>query len=296
MKETYTNRLIWPAVAVLCGALCAIVRRWQLSSAFEGDLALPIPMAPATAALIALFVLCAAALLLLACKQPADSRLKQSPELALYAHNNGVFMGAMVAAAFLTLIAAPILFLDGRQMWSAFQAAKVYGNSIPGGNNGILVLVTAVTSALSFIALLVTAKSAYRTTKKGRMGILMPVINGCLWLMEIYRGHAANPVRWDYAPLLIAIVCGILMFLDWAGLYAGPGAPRRTLWLAGLTIVFSAAALAGEWDLSSALLLTAQLIAALALLWCVPNNLRYPPELPVESAPAEEKLEEETHE
>lgn len=297
MKETCTNRLIWPAAAALCGAFCAIVRRWQLSSAFEGELALPIPMAPATVALTALFILCAAALLLLALKWPAAPQLKQTPELALYAHNNAVFMGAMVAAAFLTLIAAPLLFRDGQQMWSTYQAAKAYGGAIPGGNNGLLVLVTAVTSALSFIALLVTAKSAYRTTKKGRMGILMPAVNGCLWLMEIYRGHAANPVRWDYAPLLIAIVCGILMFLDWAGLYAGPGAPRRTLWLAGLTVVFSAAALAGgEWDLSSALLLTAQLIAALALLWCAPNNLRYPPELPAESAPAEEKLEEETHE
>ena len=63
-----------------------------------------------------------------------------------------------------------------------------------------------------------------------------------------------------------------------------------------MTVVLSLTALMGDWSLGSALLLTSQMAAALAVLWCVPHNLRYPPELPAEENPAEEKLEEETHE
>ena len=62
-------------------------------------------------------------------------------------------------------------------------------------------------------------------------------------------------------------------------------------------VVYTAAALAGSWSFGSAMLLFSQLIAALTVLWCVPKNLRYPPEPIVEEAPSEEeKLEEETHE
>lgn len=301
MDQLKHKRRSWPVFTLLAAVLCALVRRWQLSSAFEGTLELPIPFAPATVVLVALLALCAAFFALLAQRQRADYSLKENPTPLFYAPNDTLFMIALVAAAFLSLAAAPVLLRDGLQLRTAYQtvlaAARSRGEStIPGGNNGVLVLAAAVTSALSFIGLLCAGKAISKGTAKGRLGVLMPAINGCLWLMEFYRGNAANPVRWDYAPLLIAIVLGILFYLDWAGLSAGTFAPRRTLWMAAMTVIFSAVALMGDWDLGSALLLASQTIAALALLWSVPNNLRYPPELPVDGAPAEEKLEEDTHE
>ncbi len=300
MKRTRTDSLMWLLVVIVTAALCAVARRIQLNTAFEGDLNLPIPGAPAAILFLALCVLAAAALLLMARKLPVSPFLKDDPGLVLHAEGDALFMGGMVLAAFLCLIAAPVLFISGRQMWVAYQAAlelaRAHGNTIPGGNNGLLTFITGITSALSFIALLVVGKAAFRNLKKGRLAVLLPAINNCLWLMEFYRSHAANPVRWNYAPLLVAIVAGILFYLDWAGLYAGVFAPRRTLWMAGMTVILSLSALMGEWSLSSALLLTAQLVAALAVLWCVPHNLRYPPEPVSDEAPAEEKLEEETHE
>lgn len=298
MKQFRTETLRWPLLTVLFALLCALLRRRQLNTAFEGDLQLPIPMAPATIALVVVLILAAVVMFLLARRQQMTRSLRKNPELAVHAHENPVFLCAVVAAAFLTLIAAPLLFKEGGRMWATFQTAKALGGRAPAMNNGLLILITAVTSALSFIGLLVVGKAAYRSTAKGRLAILLPAVNGCLWLMEIYRGHAANPVLWDYAPLLIAIVCGILFYLEWSGLHAGPGAPRRTLWLASMTVIFSALTLAGgEWNLSSALLLAAQIILALAVLWLAPNNLRNPPELPVpEAAQDEEKLEEDTHE
>lgn len=300
MKKRYSDSLLWLCVSVVAAALCAAARQFQLHTAFEGKLQLPIPAAPAAIVLLALLVLSAAVLAVLAHRQPVSPVLKENPALSLWAKTNTLFLVGVFLAGFLCLIAAPVLFVSGRQMWEVYQtaleAARLRGDMIPGGNNGLLTLITAVTSALSFIALLVVGRSAQKGVKKGRLAVLFPVINNCLWLMEFYRSHAANPVRWDYAPLLVAIVIGTLFYLDWAGLYAGAFAPRRTLWTAGMTVVLSLTALMGDWSLGSALLLTAQLAAALAVLWCLPQNLRYPPELPAEEAPAEEKLEEETHE
>lgn len=297
MKQKRTDSLIWLITTLVLAILCIAARRWQLNTAFEGALRLPIPMAPATIVLLCLFVIAAAVLILLCRRQTVDQTLRQDSALALYANDEALFLGAILCAAFLTLVAAPALLRDGYQMWRTYQSVQFYGNKIPGGNNGMLIMVTAVSSALSFIALLVVAKLSFRSTTKGRLAILLPAINNCLWLMEVYRYYAADPVRWNYAPLLLAIVFGILFYLDWAGLYAGVFAPRRALWTAGMTVIFSAAALAGSWSFGSAMLLFSQLIAALAFLWCVPKNLRYPPEPVTEAAPAvEEKLEEETHE
>ena len=296
MKQTRSDSLIWLLVTVVVAALCAVVRRIQLSTAFEGDFRLPIPAAPATIVLLILFVVTAVLLFLLAHRQPIARSLRDSSELSLYAQNNTLFFGGVFLAGFLCLIAAPMLFINGSRMWADHQAAleiaKAHGNMIPGGNNGVLTLITGITSALSFIALLVVGKAASQNKQKGRLAVLLPAINNSLWLMEFYRSHAANPIRWDYSIMLVAIVAGTLLYLDWAGLYAGVFAPRRTLWMAGMTVVLSLSALMGEWTLGGALLLTSQLVAALAVLWCVPHNLRYPPEPAPEETPAEEKLEE----
>lgn len=290
MKQIHSGRSLWLPVSVLAGALCAAARRWQMSTAFEGALRLPRPFAPASMALTALLALSAAALFLLSQRQPVARSLRQAPAGALSAPGNPLFLTAFVASAFLCLASAPILFLRGRRLWLAFQAAAQYG-AAEGMDNGLLFLLTGLTSLLSFAGLLLAGKSACRNTP-GRMAILLPAVSGCLWLMAAYRANASDPVQWNYSPLLLAIVCGMLFYLDCAGITAGAPHPRRLLWMAGMTVVLSAAALAGDWDWAFALLLISQLVTALAVLWLVPNNLSHPPE----PAQAEEKLEEDTHE
>jgi len=296
VKRTYSDSLRWLLIPLLLSAVSAVLRRWQLASAFEGDLKLPIPGAPASVIFLLFLLACALCLIFLARSQPVARNLGKDSRPALYAGGSALFLGALVCAAALTLVAAPVFIREGLSLRSIYLAALTSGEVIPGASNGLLTLLSGGVSALSFIALLVVGRSAQKGVKKGRLAILLPVINSCLWLMEFYRSHAANPVRWEYAILLLAIVAGILLYLDWAGLYAGVFAPRRALWLAGMTVVLSVTALMGDWSAGSALLLTSQTAAALALLWCAPHNLRYPPELPEEDAPAEEKLEEDTHE
>ena len=289
----------WLAAVIPAAVVCAAARVWQLSAAFEGEFGLPIPMAPASIILLALLVIAAAVLSLLVLKQPVNETIRENPHLALYAPGDKPFMFAMVCTAFLSLLAAPFFFMDGWQHWQEYQFIRKVAHasgSVPGGNNGILMLVAAMLSVLAFFGIIMTTRACTRGQKTGRMGILAAVVNGCLWLMELYRGHAAEPVRWSYAPCLVAAVFGILLYLNCAGLFTNTAAPRRTLWLAGAAVVSSAVALAGDWDASSALLLAAQTLAAMAVLWRVPNNLAYPPVFPGEESGFEEKLEEETHE
>ena len=163
-----------------------------------------------------------------------------------------------------------------------------------GGNNGVLLMLTAVTSLLGFFGLLMAGRDRYRGIRegKGERLLMLPSINGCLWLMESYRGHAANPVLWDYVPLLLAIICGMLFYMDCAGLAADAIHPRRTLWLSGMTVVLSAVALASDWDLGSAMLLVSQILAALTVLWRLPMNMEHPPVVEVPQV-VEEEIQEE---
>lgn len=292
-------RIRWMVAVIPSAVVCAAVRIWQLATSFEGHFCLPIPFASASVILLALLVIAASVMVLLLQRQPVDRKVRENPHLALYAPGDTPFMFAMVCSAFLTLLAAPFFFLDGWLHWVEYQAIKqaaFVGGSVPGGNNGVLMLVAGVMSFLAFVGIIIAARAAVRGTEKGRMGTLAAVVNGCLWLMELYRGHAAEPVRWSYAPMLVAAVFGILLYLNYAGLFTKTAAPRKTLWLAGMTVVTSAVGLAGKWDISSALLLAAQILLAFAVLWRVPDNLAYPPEFSVEENRVEEKLEEDTHE
>ena len=64
--------------------------------------------------------------------------------------------------------------------------------------------------------------------------------------------------------------------MDWGGLSSGQPRPRRTLWLAGMTAVLTAVALAGEWRWGEALLLLAQLVTSFVALNRLPVHLEHP--------------------
>jgi hypothetical protein len=51
VRTSQKTRWRWLAVTVALGLVCAALRRWQLVTAFEGELSLPIAWAPASVAL-----------------------------------------------------------------------------------------------------------------------------------------------------------------------------------------------------------------------------------------------------
>lgn len=296
MKRIST-RPLWLVCPVLLALIGVGLRIWQKNSAFEGELNLPIRHAPASVALTCLLILSAAVILLLTVTQREETPLRGAEHKAwrsgaMLAKGDRVCLTLMVVAAFTALIAGPALMLQGWQLRQEHMQILATGGEH--SNNGTLMMVTGVTSLLAFGGLLMAGRDRFRGIRegKGEQAIMLAAVNGGLWLMESYRCGAADPVLWNYVPLLVAIVCGMLFYMDCAGLAAGAPHPRRTLCLAGITVVISAVAIPGGRDLGSVLLLCAQILAALAVLWRLPVNMEHPPAVEVPAAPKEEIQEE----
>lgn len=269
------ERLKWPGTALLLGVLGALVRRWQMTSAFEGELGLHIPGAPASLAMIAFFFLAAAVFLLRAHNAPAgkepEGRLSRW-DVLFAAGGDSVYLVLMILAALFTLAAAPFLFQEAAALMAVRKATGE-------GDNGLLQVVLALCAIPACGGLVACARNAYRMRGRGRESgaLLLPALLGCVWLLEAYRSNASDPVLWDYVPLLLAVGVGLLFSLDCAGLSYGTGHARRTLWLAGMTAVLCAVALASIPGRAMAMLLAGQMLYALAALWVMPGNLRRPP-------------------
>ncbi len=289
MKTQRSGRPLWLLCTLALALVAATLRRWQLATAFEGELNLAVPMAPASMALGCTLVIAGAAFGLLAAGQrvvepPRGEKRKGRWDRALAAPGDSLGLGVMVLAAFLMLAAAPLLFRDGWELWRTFRDSVEKT-----GNNGILVMATAAASLAGGVGLMAVARAAYRGRGHGKSAIVLPAVNGCVWLMELYRGHAADPVLWDYVPLLLSVVAGMLMYMDWGGLSSGQPRPRRTLWMAGMTAVLTAVALAGDWQLGEALLLLSQLVTSFVVLSRLPVNLEHPTWATRVSVPEPEK-------
>lgn len=269
------ERLKWPGLAFGLGVLGALLRRWQLASAFEETLGLAQPWAPASLALTASLILAAALFLLLArntsCRIKKDSRMSRW-DYVFASGEDRVYLPWMVLAGLCTLLAVPLLFREAAQL-------TVLRRATGEGDNGLLQVILALAAFAAALALVLTGRNAHRMKGRGRESgvLLLPMAMGCVWLLEAYRVNAANPVLWDYVPLLLAIALGMLFFMDCAGLSFELGHPRRMLWLAAMTVVSSAVALASAPEKSAMALLAGQLLAALAALWVAPGNLARPP-------------------
>ena len=204
----------------------------------------------------------------------------------------------LVAAAFLALAAAPVLFVRGASQLKLYL--DMAGRSDRPSDNGFLALLTAAAALLAFLGLQQMARASFSPGRRGHGGFSasLPAVTGCVWLMESFRAHASDPVLWDYAPRLLAIVAGMLFYLDCAGMSTGAARPKRLLWLAGMTIVLSALSAADCREAGDLLLLGAQTLTAAAVLWRLPSNLEDPPVVgqpyqPMQVPPQEE---ESTHE
>ena len=275
-------RIRWLACALGFALAATLVRLLQLSTAFEAPLGLAIPHAPASVTLLCLLVMAGAALLMLAVHQP----LRRRPWAKGQAHrwdfafldvNDRVYPVMMVGAAFLALGAAPGLLIRGASRLRLYLELR--GQHGQPTDNGFLLLCTAAGALLAFFGLLQMGRESFRPGRRGKGGFsaALPGAACCMWLLEHFRAHASDPVLWDFAPQIVAIVAGMLFYMDCAGMSTGASRPRRLLWLAGMTVVLSALSLPEQSSVSDLLLLAAQALAAAATLWRLPPNLENPP-------------------
>ena len=281
--------MLWLACTAAAALAAAALRRWQLHTAFEEYTGLAIPWAQASVILTCVLMIAGAWFAILVLSGPALSQQIRWDRVFLHV-GGPVYPVLEIAAAFFAIAAAPVLFIVGVGQFQLYQ--EMLANHLqPPTDNGLLTLATAGGAFLAALGLLQTGRDGLRPGRRGRGGFsaALPGIAGCIWLMESFRSHAANPVRWDYAPQLLAIVLGMALYMDFAGMSADTARPRRLLWMAGMTVVFSAVALAGTMSeltarsneglpllsaqLGDLLLLFSQTLAAAGVLWELPPNL-----------------------
>lgn len=306
-NKSVSGRAPWLVCTAAAALAAAALRRWQMVSAFEEGTGLAIPGAQASVILLCLIAMAGAWFILLSMHQPLAKR----PWSAGQAHRwDLVFLDAgdpvypilVVLAAFLALASIPVLFIVGVEQWRLYQELLA-AHLQPPSNNGLLTLATAAGAFLAALGLLQMGRDGLRPGRRGKGGFsaALPGVAGCIWLMESFRAHAANPVRWDYVPQIIAIVLGMAFYMDFAGMSAGAARPRRLLWMAGMTVILSAVSLvstAAELSALSAaqapilsaqlgdlLLLLSQTLAAAGVLWRLPPNLENPPQLKTTQIP-----------
>ena len=314
MKHSVSGRTAWLISVGAAALACAALRRWQLATAFEEETGLATPGAQASVILVCVLVMAGAWLVLLGQDRSPHGGPGRRWDTVFLGTGDPVFPGLELAAALLALLAVPVLFVVGVGQFQIYQAARDAGIQPP-SNNGMLTLATAATALLAAVGLFQMARDGLRPGRRGRGGFAaaLPGVMGCVWLMESFRAHAANPVRWDYAPQLLAVCLGMAFYMDFAGLSAGLPRPRRLLWLAGMAAILSAVALASTaaelsalsrmgmslWaaQTGDALLLLSQILAAAGALWRLPPYLEHPARPSPDKSgggPWEASIEEET--
>ena len=293
LKHSISGRMLWLGCTAVAALTAAALRRWQLRTAFEEGTGLAIPGAQASVILVCVLVIAGAWFVILSLARP----------LSVQVHWDQIFLSAggpvypalEIMAAFFAIVAVPVLFIVGVDQFQFYQEMLAAHRQNPAiqipTDNGLLTLATAGGAFLAALGLLQAGRDGLRPGRRGRGGFsaALPGVAGCIWLMESFRAHAANPVQWDYAPQLLAIVLGMAFYMDFAGMSAGAARPRRLLWMAGMTAVFSAIALATAASelaarpslglslccaqMGDLLLLLSQTLAAAGVLWRLPPVL-----------------------
>lgn len=233
----------YPALALVLGAVCFALRRWQLGAEFD-ELRLPVPgqatalLIGGTAAALAAFVLLV--LPLKACRD-WESVLGKTPLPLLRA-------GAALYAA-----AAVLLVLFRSEQDESLMVFEFTTKVIP-------VLLVA-TSAAAAVGLWMAGSGG---AKAGEY-LVLPTLFGCVWTMSSYHNHGSDPVVLHYAWFVLGVACTAMAWQGLAALSFGRGHARRTLCLCLLSVVFSMTALADGESLADRLFLIANVLCFLAL-------------------------------
>lgn len=223
-----SKRILLPAAVPVFGAAGFGLRLWGLRTGFEPDTGLPIPGAPATAALI---VLTAAVLLLLG---GVLWRMCRRAPLLSY---DDAFRCESPAAVTADVVCALLLAGAGLLgLWDCVQG-KAPNLAYP---------VLDALLVASGGCVLLTGRNNYRGQGQGKFNayLLFPAYAFCLWLVLSYQAQAGNPVVLDYVYRILAIICSLLGLYFTATFSFEKGKALPTLWAGLAAVYFSCVCLA----------------------------------------------------
>lgn len=209
-----------PVATAVMAAASALVRRWHLKTAFEPETGLMIPDCLSTYLLVGLVAAGALAFLWLAWR--SEGTYPNSYLHSFHAPHPLALAAGLMAAVL--LVAAGCLGIMGYISHSHRQLSRL-----------------ALGAALLPCGLCVaeiTRRNFVGDTRRGRLSALLlaPGYCGCLWLLQAYQSHTANPVILDYVFLLLGIVAATLAVYYQASFsFEGPR-PRRAKFFSAVAV------------------------------------------------------------
>lgn len=270
--------VLYPALALILGAITAGLRMWQRSAGYDAS-GLPVRFAIPSVVLTVFLILCAGGALFLALRQP--KALEDQDEAQPHCNNSAMLL---TAAGILTLASGVLNLLSFFRSYLTYSQV-LYASRLDQQeafrtflSSSLLTGLLAVASVPTAAALLLRAKQAKSGEGKPRpFAVLMPPIFCWLWLIEVYRGHTSNPILWDYVLLLLAVVVLLAGAYERAGFAFGVGKPRRTTFSSLMALLLALAALPDCGGAANALTILALTLHAVAELIPLLSVLEYAP-------------------
>lgn len=239
-------------LALVLGAVCFGLRRWQMASDFDA-LGLPVPgaatwaLAGVAALSLALFV---ALLLPLEGASRWDAVLGERKLTPLYG-------GALLFAAALV----PML--------------RVRGGDID--DVAVFVVAAKVIPMLMMLGTVLTAVGLCFAASGGALRgqyLVLPTLLGCFWTVGAYHDHGTDPVIGHFLWLILAVVSSTMAWYELTGLSMNRGHARRAFFLCLCSELFSLTALAGGASLPEMLLLAAQTVSLFTVAMAMGQGFR----------------------
>ena len=106
----------------------------------------------------------------------------------------------------------------------------------------------------------------------GSLACLVPVLFCCLWLVTAYRVQAENPIRWVYAPAILAIIALLVAFYYVAAYFYGRAKPGRCIFALQMAVYLSMVTLIDSHSLGELLLFGSCAAACLCVIFVLINN------------------------
>lgn len=248
---------ILPVLAVVSGAAGFVLRRWELTTAFELDTGLPLAGAPVTYALAGVSLLVAVVLAFLC--QRGKRELPEGYDQAFAAQGDIIYVTAMTAAAFLMGASGLLGLLTAvrrvdAQMVTALKMA------------GVIHTAQYVMCLLGAWGIIRVGRNNYRGEKNGKYSaaLLLPAYTCCVWLISAYQTRSGDPVILDYAYEILAVVAILLGVYFMTGFAFERAKTFRTCFFSLMGIYFTGVTLADGHDLTTLLLYAAFAIYLLA--------------------------------
>ena len=185
--------------------------------------------------------------------------------------------GKTFAATALTILPAVILAAAG-----IVRILRANGTAIQ--------LICGAASMAAAYGVAVIASNVKNPDRGGalRLGSILLIVFGGLWLITVYKSAAADPVLWEYAVEVLAVCAALMAFYQVAGYFFGEASPWSSIFFCYFGAFLCVVSTVDEHPLADSLCYAASALLLFVWGFLLTVNIRRSEPAPAEPAEAAE--------